>query len=63
MHFIQLFKSKKNHHETVIHSKHEFAKGSINTNAIESFWSFCKRRLNKFNGINRNNFYLHLREN
>ena len=55
-------KVKKYHHETVIHSKREFAKGSINTNSIESFCSFCKRRLNKFNSINRNNFYIHLRE-
>ena len=55
-------KVKRYHHETVIHSKREFVKGSVNTNSIESFWSFCKRRFNKFNGINRNNFHLHLRE-
>ena len=27
-------------------------------NGIENFWSFCKRRLQKFNGINKN-FPLH----
>jgi transposase len=30
-------------------------------NGIENFWSFCKRRLQKFNGINKN-FPLHLKE-
>ena len=55
-------KVKRYHHETVIYSKREFVKGSVNTNSIESFWSFCKRRFNKFNGINRNNFHLHLKE-
>ena len=28
---------------------------------IDSFWSFCKRRLAKFNGVNKN-FELHLKE-
>lgn len=55
-------KCKHYHHETVTHSKREFVRGDVNTNSIECFWSYCKRRLNKFNGINRNNFYLHLRE-
>ena len=30
-------------------------------NGIDNFWSFCKRRLQKFNGINKN-FPLHLKE-
>ena len=30
-------------------------------NGIDNFWSFCKRRLQKFNGI-RKNFPLHLKE-
>jgi len=31
-------------------------------NGIESFWSFAKRRLQKFNGVGRENFNLHLKE-
>ncbi len=30
-------------HETVDHSKHEYARGMIHTNTIESFWSLLKR--------------------
>jgi|SRR5205085_5536803 len=32
------------------------------SNGIESFWSFAKRRLQKFNGISAHTFYLHLKE-
>lgn len=50
----------------VNHSKNEFAlKGeegaTITVNGIESFWSFTKRRLAKFNGTKKN-FELHLKE-
>jgi transposase len=50
----------------VNHSKNQFAlKGSdgatISVNGIESFWSFTKRRLAKFNGYSVN-FDLHLKE-
>ncbi len=31
-------------------------------NSIESFWSFSKRRLQKFNGISVDTFNLHLKE-
>jgi transposase-like protein len=31
-------------------------------NGIESFWAFAKRRLQKFNGIRPQDFYLHLKE-
>jgi transposase len=31
-------------------------------NGIESFWSFAKRRLGKFNGIPKQTFYLYLKE-
>lgn len=49
-------------HFRVNHSKHEFSKGNgIHINGIESFWSFTKRRLNKFNGVKKN-FGLHLKE-
>jgi len=34
----------------------------ISTNGIESFWSYAKRRLQKFNGISVITFYLHLKE-
>ena len=34
---------------------------TISVNGIESFWSFTKRRLAKFNGTKKN-FELHLKE-
>jgi transposase-like protein len=49
-------------HFRVNHGNNEFAKdGSIHINGIESFWSFTKRRLAKFNGV-KEYFYLHLKE-
>ena len=47
-------------HLRVNHSK-EFSKKGIHINGIESFWSFTKRRLAKFNGL-KGNFHLHLKE-
>jgi transposase len=38
-------------HKKVNHEKNEFSKGEIHINGVESFWSWTKRRLNKFNGI------------
>ncbi len=38
-----------------------FAEGEVHINGIESFWSFAKRRLVKFNGTSKN-FELHLKE-
>jgi len=49
-------------HHRVFHSKNEFARGKNHVNGIESFWSFTKRRLAKFNGLTDNNFILHLKE-
>ena len=49
-------------HHRVYHSKNEFARGKNHVNGIEGFWSFCKRRLAKFNGMNGKLFYLHLKE-
>jgi len=49
-------------HYRVYHSKNEFARGKNHINGIESFWSWAKRRLHKFNGIHREYFYLHLKE-
>ncbi|GJM17583.1 MAG: DDE transposase [Thermodesulfobacteriota bacterium] len=40
----------------------EFVCGEHHINGIESFWSFAKRRLAKFNGIPEHTFYLHLKE-
>jgi transposase len=45
----------------VRHCENEFARGNNHINGIESFWSFCKRRLSKFNGVKKN-FYLHIKE-
>jgi len=33
----------------VHHGEHEFARGNCHINGIESFWSYAKRRLAKFN--------------
>jgi len=49
-------------HYRVIHSKDEFARGSSHINGIESFWSYAKRRLQKFQGVVKHTFYLHLKE-
>jgi len=49
-------------HFRVAHGANEFARGTAHLNGIESFWSFAKRRLQKFNGISAHTFYLHLKE-
>jgi len=49
-------------HFRVNHSADQFATKDSNINGIESFWSFAKRRLQKFNGLNKNTFNLHLKE-
>ncbi len=49
-------------HLRVQHGNNEFGFGSRHINGIESFWSFAKRRLQKFNGVPRHTFYLHLKE-
>ena len=49
-------------HFRVNHGANEFSKGNgIHINGIESFWSFTKRRLAKFNGTKKH-FDLHLKE-
>lgn len=51
-----------NKHFRVNHGKSEFVKNKrVHVNGIEAFWSFCKRRLSKFNGV-KVNFDLHLKE-
>jgi transposase len=49
-------------HHRVFHSHDEFARGKSHVNGIESFWSYAKRRLAKFNGLTDKYFYLHLKE-
>ena len=38
-----------------------FTNGQVHVNGIESFWSYTKRRLARFNGV-KTNFELHLKE-
>jgi transposase-like protein len=47
-------------HLRINHSK-EFSRRGVHINGIESFWSFTKRRLAKFNGV-KGNFHLHIKE-
>ena len=49
-------------HYRVHHGKNEFVRWKKHVNGIESFRSFTKRRLNKFNGVTREKFPLHLKE-
>ncbi len=49
-------------HYRVHHGKNEFARGKQHINGIESFWSYAKRRLRKFNGIRNDKFIFHLKE-
>jgi len=49
-------------HYRIHHGKDEFAKAGVHINGIESFWSFAKRRLAKFNGIPKTRFTLFLKE-
>ena len=49
-------------HYRVYHHENEFVRGKSHVNGIESFWSFAKRRLAKFNGLTDEKFILHLKE-
>ena len=53
-------------HYRVHHGKNEFARrsGKIRNhiNGIENFWGVAKVRLSKFRGMNKETFYLHLKE-
>ncbi len=49
-------------HFRINHRQSEFVRQShVHINGIESFWSFTKRRLKKFNGVQAN-FDMHLKE-
>ncbi len=49
-------------HYRLFHHENEFTRGKSHVNGIESFWSFAKRRLAKFNGLTDEKFILHLKE-
>jgi transposase len=49
-------------HFRIRHGHNEFASGKNHINGIESFWSYAKRRLEKFHGISKSTFNLHLKE-
>ena len=49
-------------HYRVFHHENEFVRGKSHVNGIESFWSFAKSRLAKFNGLTDEKFILHLKE-
>jgi transposase len=49
-------------HFRVNHGSNEFVRGASHVNGIEGFWSFAKRRLQKFNGVSPETFTLHLKE-
>jgi len=49
-------------HFRVHHGANEFVRGTHHINGIESFWSYAKRRLQKFNGVPARTFNLHLKE-
>ncbi len=49
-------------HYRVNHGANEFVRDTAHVNGIESFWSFSKRRMQKFNGISVKTFNLHLKE-
>lgn len=49
-------------HFRIKHGQNKFASGKNHINGIESFWSFVKRRLEKFHGISKSTLNLHLQE-
>lgn len=49
-------------HKSVNHSVEYVARDGTHINGIESFWSFAKRRLTKFNGIAMTTIPLHIKE-
>ena len=50
-------------HKKVKHAENEFTRpDGTHINGVESYWSWMKRRLNKFNGIPRHHFAAHMLE-
>ena len=48
-------------HYRVFHHENEFVRGKSHVNGIESFWSFAKRRLAKFNGLTDEKFIFNIK--
>jgi transposase-like protein len=49
-------------HLRVDHGRNEFAKGKTHINGIEGFWGVAKSLLTRFRGMNKDTFFLHLKE-
>lgn len=49
-------------HLRISHDTDQCVRSGNQIDGIESFWSFAKRRLQKFNGVAPHTFYLHLKE-
>jgi len=49
-------------HFRVNHGQDQFVHDKSHINGIESFWGYAKTRLSRFRGMNKNTFYLHLKE-
>ena len=49
-------------HKKVNHEKSEFVRDDVHINGVESFWSWTKRRLAKFNGVPKLLFGVNLLE-
>ena len=50
-------------HKKVRHDKDEFAReDNVHINGVESYWSWVKRRLQKFNGISKSRFASYMLE-
>lgn len=49
-------------HLRVDHGRNEFTRGKTHINGIEGFWGFAKSRLTRFRGMNKDTFFLHLKE-
>ena len=49
-------------HKKVNHEKSEFVREEVHINGVESFWSWTKRRLAKFNGIPKTLFAVNVLE-
>jgi transposase len=54
--------SKKGYEHRRVNHSVEYANDTTHINGIESFWSYCKRRFARLNGVANKYFSLHLRE-
>lgn len=57
-----ILKTEDYTHEQINHAESFSGKNGVHINSIESFWSFAKRRLSKFNGMSRHTLPLHIKE-